>query len=164
MNSRNDNVETKYVNIPPEDTSFTQSPPSCTKYIDQISMQLLLNKTGYQKYLSKTDPQKHQEYQEYLDNCSRLRRPIIDITSRLLDGDKDKYTQEINNAFKEYSQVLIRYLELKEKNDILEGSSEFCDEDMMFPPSMDEDDYEQPLTHREVNAFFHVPSNSRRNR
>jgi hypothetical protein len=166
---------------------FEQIPPSSKKYIDQLSMELLLNKTKYQKYLSKTDPQKHAEHQEYLDNCSKFRGPILEITSRLLDGDDYTYAQEVNDVFQEYSQILIRYLELKEKNEHLDKPfDEFSneDEDMLILPSLNEnmnnvdfveeeeiediqdvedsEENELSSSHNKVNLFFHVPSVNRR--
>lgn len=113
--------------------------PSTPSYIDQLSMEFLLNKTQYQKYLVKTDPQKFAEYQEFVEQCHRLRRPIVDMTARLLDNPKrTTYSQEVSDAFQKYAQVLIRYLEIKEMTEQIDedNSREGSDEDTMFPESM----------------------------
>ena len=44
-----------------------------TSFVDKITLELLLNKGTYQKYLSKTDPEKHQYYQEFLKNIEKFR-------------------------------------------------------------------------------------------
>lgn len=108
-------------------------------YVDKITLELLLNKTHYQKYLSKTDPQKFAEYQEFLENCGRFRIPIIEMTSRLLDNPKRKeYSEEVMEAFQKYSHSLIRYLEIKEMTDAV-NEQEKEDDDTMFPASMSQE-------------------------
>ena len=112
------------------------------KSIDQLTMELLLNKTQYHKYLAKTDAQKHAEYCEFLEGCSQYRKEIIDITVDLLDENKNKnknkesnkYSQEVQQAFDEYAKTVIRYLEIQES--VNSQYKEDDDEDMMFPPSM----------------------------
>jgi len=128
--------EDEHTCLVPELTPPSPSPIVSTSYIDKLSMELLLNKTQYQKYLVKTDPQKYAEYQEFVDNCHRLRRPIVDITARLLDNPKrNTYSQDVSEAFQKYAQTLIRYLDIKEMTEQVEDL-DGSDEDMMFPASM----------------------------
>jgi len=106
-------------------------------FIDKISLEFLLNKTHYQKYLAKTDPQLYAEKQEFLESCSQYRRPIVDMTAKLLDNpDYPHYSREVCDAFDKYAQTLIRYLEVKEKSDSIQknfDSDDGSDEDMLFP-------------------------------
>ena len=111
------------------------------KSMDQLTMELLLNKTQYQKYLAKTDSQKHAEYCEFLEGCSEHRQEIVDITVNLLDSntknkDKEikKYSQEVQTAFDEYAKAVIRFLEIQES--VNSRYKEEEDDDIMFPPSM----------------------------
>ena len=46
-------------------------PNSSNAFVDKITLELLLNKTVYQKYLSKIEPQRYEEYQDFLDNCKK---------------------------------------------------------------------------------------------
>jgi hypothetical protein len=81
-------------------------------FIDKITLELLLNKTSYQKYLSKTDPQKHSERQEFLYKVDKYQDSILSITADLISDTKKQYTIEVSEAFDTYAQTLIKYLEI----------------------------------------------------
>lgn len=110
-------------------------------FIDKMSLEFLLNKTHYQKYLAKTDPQLYAEQQEFLESCSQYRRPILDMTARLLENPKStQYSREVCDAFDKYAQTMIRYLEVKEKSDsvqkIFNMDDDSDDNETLFPESM----------------------------
>jgi len=109
-------------------------------FIDKMSLQFLLNKTHYQKYLAKTDPQLYAEKQDFLESCSRYRRPIVDMTDQLLDNpDCPHYSREVCDAFDKYAQTLIRYLEVKERSDNAQKAFHLDDadeDDTLFPETM----------------------------
>ena len=97
-------------------------------YVDQITLELLLNKSTYQKYLSKTDPDKHHQYQEFIKKLKGFKPNILDITEDMIDHQNHKYTNELTDAFDSYARAVIKYLEIessKQQND---------DEDVLFPP------------------------------
>jgi len=98
-------------------------------YIDKLTMELLLNKTNYQKYLQKTDPQKHAEHQEFLSKITDFRDGILEMTTELLDNPKKMYTNEVGDAFDQYVQTLIKYLEIEKAN----AANSEDDVDVMFP-------------------------------
>ena len=49
------------------------------EYIDKLTMELLLNKNHYSKYLAKTDPKKHDQFQEYKSKLRKYSVEIMDI-------------------------------------------------------------------------------------
>lgn len=106
--------------------------PSQNPSIDKLTMELLLNKTHYAKYLSKTDPQKHNEYQEFLGKLSTYREDILTMTETLLCNPKKMYTNEVGQAFDNYVQTLIKYLEIEEMN----KESGNDDPDTLFAPTL----------------------------
>jgi hypothetical protein len=106
--------------------------PSQNPSIDKLTMELLLNKTHYAKYLSKTDPQKHNEYQEFLGKLSTYREDILTMTETLLINPKKMYTNEVGQAFDNYVQTLIKYLEIEELNKEAENG----DPDTLFAPTL----------------------------
>jgi hypothetical protein len=109
-------------------------------FIDKISLEFLLNKTHYHKYLAKTDPQLYAEQQDFLESCSHYRRPILDMTAGLLENPKStQYSREVCDAFDKYAQTLIRYLEVKERSDNAQKVFQLHDDDddeTLFPESM----------------------------
>jgi len=113
-------------------SSIMEDPkPSQNPSIDKLTMELLLNKTHYAKYLSKTDPQKHSEYQEFLGKLSTYREDILAMTETLLCNPKKMYTNEVGQAFDNYVQTLIKYLEIEEMNK--QGDDE---SDTLFAPTL----------------------------
>jgi hypothetical protein len=108
--------------------------PSQNPSIDKLTMELLLNKTHYAKYLSKTDPQKHSEYQEFLRKLSTYREDILTMTETLLCNPKKMYTNEVGQAFDNYVQTLIKYLEIEEMNKESENGND--DPDTLFAPTL----------------------------
>jgi len=119
-------------------------PNSSNAFVDKITLELLLNKTMYQKYLSKSEPQKYAEYQEFLDNCNKYKRQFVNTTCSLIDNPaNNKCSTEVANAFETYAKVLIRDLELKEMTDSIQAANnqEYnvrdLDDDVLFPAMMD---------------------------
>ena len=108
--------------------------PSQNPSIDKLTMELLLNKTHYAKYLSKTDPQKHSEYQEFLGKLSTYREDILTMTETLLVNPKKMYTNEVGQAFDNYVQTLIKYLEIEEMNKDPDNGND--DPDTLFAPTL----------------------------
>ena len=65
------------------------------KYIDELTMKLLLNKTNYAKYLSKTDSQKFEEQQQFILDCEKYQRPVVDMTKLMLRDSTISYSTEV---------------------------------------------------------------------
>ena len=101
--------------------------------IDKLTLELLINKQQYSKYLSKTDPKKYDEFKEYKSKLRKYSVDIMDITSQLIDNPNHPYSVEIEESFNAFSKSIFRYFEMKD----LEQSNEYNqpykkDEDMMF--------------------------------
>lgn len=118
--------------------------------IDKITLELFMNKTKFNKYISKTDPKRHSEYEQFLDNIRRYKKPILKLTTELFEDPAKPITNEVNEVFEHYVKTLIRYFKVKE----IENANEYnkCDaedEDVMFG-TMDEhenhQEEEQPLS------------------
>ncbi len=127
--------------------------PGTNTFIDKITMELLLNKTHYQKYLSKTDSKKHAEYQEYLRKLSKFHGSILGITESLLNNPKKTYTNEVGDAFDDYMHTLIKYLEIEEANRDFDQ-----DEDALFPETISR---APEISERDINSFFHIPRSNK---
>jgi len=103
--------------------------------IDKLTLELLINKQHYSKYLSKTDPKKHDEYKIYKQKLRKYSVDIIDITSQLIENPKTLFSTEIEESFDAYVKSIFKHFEIKE----LEKANEYNqheykneDEDVMF--------------------------------
>jgi hypothetical protein len=103
-------------------------PPPKNEYIDKLTMELLLNKSHYSKYLAKTDPKKHDEFQAHKANLKKHAANIMDITSHLIDAPKSAPSLDIEEAFDAYAKSILRHFELKD----LEQPQKEEDEDVLF--------------------------------
>jgi len=111
----------------------TSELPSITDPIDQITLDLLMNRQQYKKYLAKSDPTKHIENEEHLQKIWKYRNRISEFTDELLKNPEAMITLDVNQAFERYVRTLIRYFEMKEL--------EKKDVDVLFE-DMDDDEEE----------------------
>tara|TARA_B100001287_G_scaffold276825_1_gene289791 strand:+ start:5677 stop:6117 length:441 start_codon:yes stop_codon:yes gene_type:complete len=125
--------------------------PSENKFIDEITMKLLSNQSGYAKYLSKTDQGKHEEIQQFKRDCSNYKGDILSMTRELLACRDNEYGSDVNDSFNDYARTLIRYLEVKQQSD--EKQREYEDEEDMFPYSIDEDNKPTKKTYGKMNTL-----------
>jgi hypothetical protein len=112
--------------------------PRITDPIDQITLDFLMNRNHYKKYVAKTDPLKHIENEEHLQKIWRYRTRISEMTDQLLENPETMVTLDISQAFDRYVRTLIRYFEMKE----LENSD---DSDMLFDKIGDDDGYNNSI-------------------
>lgn len=118
---------------------FGETPPD-NKYIDEITMKLMSNKTSYAKYLSKTDNAKYEEQRQFKEDCSIFKKDIATMTKELLLCADNEYGSDVNDAFNNYAHTLIRHLEIKQRSDELQQEYD-DDNDVMFPDSIDDSEY-----------------------
>ena len=117
-------------NIIENPDAITEEHNETTKneYIDKLTLELLINKTHYHKYLSKSDPKKYDEYKEYKTKLRKYAVDIIDITSQLIEDPKKMYSNDIEESFNSYVKSIIKYFEIKEIQDA-NTKSEYNNED-----------------------------------
>jgi hypothetical protein len=120
--------------------------PMTNDFVDKVTLELLMNKNHYNRYLSQSDPKKHQEHLEHLDKIKEYKGWIINMTNDFLNNPNHQVTTEVNDAFDSYVRTLVRHFEIKKMEN--EGHSEGkkygenganSDEDILFG-SMQEDD------------------------
>jgi hypothetical protein len=106
--------------------------------IDKLTMELMMNKSHYKKYLLNRDPQKYQEVQEHTNKIRKYSNQLESLFAELLtDSMKsnvpEKHTRAVNDSFQEYIKTCIQHFEIK---DLEQGSTtEALDTDVMFDPS-----------------------------
>lgn len=111
--------------------------------IDKLTMELLLNKNHYSKYLQHTDTKRFDEFKAFKTKLRKHSIDIIDITSELIENPRKTINKDIEESFEIYVKSIIRYLEIKESNKEPSFQKEE-DEDVLFgnmeEPSIEEAD------------------------
>ena len=91
---------------------------STSQYIDRITLELLINKNQYNKYIANADPEKHKRITEFSEKLAKYGDKIISITEEYCSNPKVQKTTEMDEMFVNYAKTCFRYLEMKE----LEGA------------------------------------------
>lgn len=94
--------------------NYEEYPKSNNENIDNLTLELLINKNRYQKYLSKKDPEKYREYQEYHSKLKLYMDKIIQMTVEMTEDPKINISLDITETFERYTKSCIKYLEMKE--------------------------------------------------
>jgi len=110
--------------------------------IDQLTLELLVNKGQYKKYLSIADPQRFEEQQKHLEKIAKYENKIRYMFSNLMEGKQ--IANDVNETFDQFIKECIRHCENKE----LEKEDFPKDEDVLFGnmESSDDDESDEPPT------------------
>jgi hypothetical protein len=111
------------------------------EYIDKFTLECLMNKSQYSRYLSKTDPKKYEERTEYYEKIAKYREPILKEFEKMMDNDEEHSKTEVTERFHDLIHSFIDYFD----NKSLEEGPDFQyekygeeDEDVLFG-NMDEE-------------------------
>ena len=96
------------------------SPKNSMNNIDKLTLELLINKSQYKKYIKKNDPAKYSENQTYLAKVERYRYKIENLFSSLLENPDQQITTDIDRDFAHFIKTCIQYFELKEMENTAE--------------------------------------------
>ena len=96
--------------------------------VDKITLELLMNKSQYTKYLSVKDPAKYEELQQHLEKVAKYKDQIMEITHEYCENHTTQKSLELNDAFSDYVKSCIKFIEMKE----FEEEPKLQDEDTMF--------------------------------
>lgn len=81
---------------------------------DKLTLELLMNKNHYKKYIAKHDPTKLLEQQEQNTDLIKYKYDIIKLTTQLIDDPEMQINSSINDLFSEYTKTVINYFKHKE--------------------------------------------------
>jgi len=82
--------------------------------IDKLTLELLINKNQYNKYLSQTNPEKYKQHREHLDKISKYRGKIHSMFSQLMENPEKQITTKINESFDHFARTCMNHFEMKE--------------------------------------------------
>ena len=82
--------------------------------VDKITLELLMNKSQYNKYLSIKDPNKFEEVKLHLEKVAKYKDRIMEITDQYCENQNTQNSLELDEAFSNYLKSCIRFIEMKE--------------------------------------------------
>lgn len=97
--------------------------------IDKLTLEYLMNKNTYNRYIEKTDPSKYKEEQEFREKINKYKSKIISLTVKYLDNRDFQVNHELDEMMHEYEKTFIKYFEMKDLEMEYDGDS---DGDTMF--------------------------------
>src|SRR5210317_1844988 len=83
-------------------------------YINDITINFLMNKSQHKKYISTEDPARYEREQKHIHALTKYKKEIIDLTRRLICEPDTQITTDVNESFNDYTRTLLRYLKMKE--------------------------------------------------
>ena len=82
--------------------------------IDKLTLELLINKNQYNKYLSQTNPEKYKQHREHLDKITKYRGKIHSMFSQLMENPEKQITNQLNESFDHFVRTCMNHFEMKE--------------------------------------------------
>lgn len=108
--------------------------------VDRITLELLMNKQQYNKYLAIKDPSKYDEVQQHLNKIKKYKEIILEITEEYVANHTKQNTNDLDEAFQNYVKSCIRFIEMKNLEteectyESGSGSGSKSGDDILFEP------------------------------
>jgi hypothetical protein len=101
--------------------------------IDRLTFELLVNKSHYKKYLSKSNPDKFREHSAFYEKIRKYKNRIVAVVSDLTMDPELQINNEMNDGFNDFMRTCIRFFEMKDLETDFENK-DFDDdsENMLF--------------------------------
>jgi hypothetical protein len=125
------------------DTDVSNNPTSVqNEIVDKVTLELLMNKNHYKRYIAHTDPVKHEENMKHNELIKKYKHRVVNMTNDLLSSPTKQITTDVNEAFTHYIKTLFQYFQMKELEYVSNERSD--DEDMLFGNMDNTDDGSEP--------------------
>jgi hypothetical protein len=118
------------------ETDNTSVVTNNNEMIDKLTLELLMNKSHYKRYIANADPTKHAEMVKHNALITKYKYKIMNITNDMLSDPSKQITTSVNEAFNGYVKTLIQYFQMKELEN---KSNEHSDDDDVLFGNMNED-------------------------
>lgn len=111
----------------------TEKRNESTFNIDKVTLECMMNKNLYKKYLAQTDTDKYQQMQVQSRRLAAVRAPVLEMTRQLIDdyvryGNSKQYTHKIHASFEAFIDLCMTYVAEHPPG------SEHDDVDVLFDP------------------------------
>ena len=87
------------------------------EFVDKITMELLMSKTKYNKYLESKDPENYEKKMLYKNEVSKYRTVIQDIFNEEINNistETNGRSTEMKHSFDNFLKECIKYIKMKE--------------------------------------------------
>jgi hypothetical protein len=86
--------------------------------IDKLTLEYLMNKNTYNRYIEKTDPNKYKQEQEFREKINKYKSNMISLTLQYLDNRDFQVNNELDVMMDEYAKTFIKYFEMKDSENV----------------------------------------------
>jgi hypothetical protein len=100
--------------------------------IDKLTLEYLMNKNTYNRYIEKTDPNKYKQEQEFREKINKYKSKMISLTLQYLDNRDFQVNNELDEMIYQYAKTFIKYFEMKDLENVNEYTDVNDDQDTMF--------------------------------
>lgn len=83
-------------------------------FIDQVTLELLVNKSQYHKLVSKNNPEEGRKIQSHYNEIDEYKDVILELTEELLNNRYKNVSTEVNDLFDGYIKAVINHYKMKE--------------------------------------------------
>ena len=109
-------IKTTPDHIKENDNIHFEKPVCSSKFVDNITMEFMMNRQHYKKYLAKTDKSKYEETKKRIQTLQIFQSDIANMVNELIQdyiscGSFSKYNSEINHTFESFMNSALRHLE-----------------------------------------------------
>lgn len=138
------------------DDNSVETTTENNEYINNITMNFLMNKSQHKKFISTEDPAQYEREQKHIRSLRKHKNEIMDLTRRLICEPDTQITTDVNESFNDYTRTLLRYLKMKEIEN--KGYDNDSGDDMLFG-NVDESEDEEvtepdsPMTN-DITSFW----------
>jgi hypothetical protein len=118
-----------------EEAASCNEPPCKNDFVDNLTLELMINKNHYKKYMLTKHPEKSREQEGFMRNCHLYEDAILAMTSELLDEPNySKYSYEMIQQFQQYAKMCISCIKQnREREEEQNMKYTKNDEDVLFP-------------------------------
>ena len=132
--------------------SDLEEPSEPMNSIDKLTLELLVNKSQYKKYVQKNDFAKYSENQVYLGQLHKYSHKIENLFFSLLHNPEKQITNDINEDFTQFVKTCIQYFELKE----MENTAQYHNGDSVEDPTLF-GEIDDSISSSSPTSAFHRP-------
>ena len=135
MEKETDKVEDVVEVATEVETNSASVVTSNNEMIDKLTLELLMNKSHYKRYIANADPTKHAEMVKHKALITKYKYKMMNLTNEMISDPSKQITTNVNEAFNGYVKTLIQYFQMKELEN---KSNEHSDEDDVLFGNMSE--------------------------